>query len=268
MDDLFNESPAPAPAPEPIPTHEPIVVASEPAPEPIPTPTAKPEPPEEIGNTDKERAFLSKANDEKRKRQGFEREVGELKKNAEAREIHWQDQQRQWQQQNQQPIQQQELEIPKLFWEDPDAKFAAFEAQMQAREEKMQVREVAATLNTVERIARAKYPDFEEKLVVFAEVMRTTPGVHKEWINSPDQAEYAYRLGASTLAFQQAKDMPTLIEQAREQGRLEAETAYRLQNEERKAKLDAIPGSLTDTSSTGNSRVVWAGVPSLDDILS
>lgn len=262
MDDVFNETPAaPEPEPEPIITPDPAPeVASAPKDEPQSAPAPEPpSEPEEIGTTDKERAFLSKANDEKRKRQAIERERDDLRsqivENNRQRDI----EQKQWKQHQAQQVAQ--PETPKEFWEDPEGALKNFE-------EKMEAREITATLNIVERIARAKYPDFDEKLEAFAEVMQTTPGVHKEWITSNDPAEYAYKLGTSTLLFRRAKDMPTLIEQARAEGRMEAEASFKTKEDDRQRKMDNIPNSLTDLRSVGgNSRAVWNGPPSLASIL-
>ncbi len=265
LDDVLDEDTTPAvvePTAAPTPVVEPAPVVD------APQAAKPPSEPEEVGNTDKERAFLAKANDEKRKRQGLEKERDESKAQSAARETYWQQEQQRWQNAQPKPAQP-APEVTKEFWEDPEGSFKAFEAKMQAREDKMAAREVTTQLNAVEKVARAKYGDaaFDTNLAAFKQVMETTPGVHAEWIKSPDQAEYAYNLGASTLAYRQAKDMPTLIEQARAQGRLDAEADFKQSAEDRQRKLDAIPGSLTDVRSTGSNKVVWSGAPSLDDIL-
>lgn len=258
LDDVLDDTPPeapeavvePTPEPTPVVEPEPVVEAPEPPKEPEATKVAE----EEVGATDKERAFLSKANDEKRKRQGLERERDELKKQSEAREQHWQEQQKQWQQPPVTP------EPPKEFWEDPEGALKTFRDDMQNMQ-------LTTKLNTVEMIARSKYPDFDEKMAVFAEVMKSTPGVHQECMSSPDPAEYAYNLGKNSLMLRNAKDMPTLLEEARAQGRMDAEADFKAQAEKRQTKLDDLPGSLTDTRSTGNTRTVWSGPPSMDDIL-
>lgn len=188
--------------------------------------------------TDKEKAFLRAAQEERTKRQELERRLAALEKPAEPE---------------------------KQFWDDPEGALKKMEARIEGVA-------VNTRLNTAETIARSKYPDFDEKVAVFAQVLHQTPGLHPQWLNSPDPAEFAYRTAKNYQEIQQVGSIDAMRK------KIETDVAARVRAEveaEYKAKADAsakeraaLPGSLGDTrGGTNPSRPVWSGPTPLDQIL-
>lgn len=206
---------------------------------------AEPEPPkveepakvEQQQMTAKEKALLQAATDERRKRQELEARLAALEKPKEE---------------------------PKQFWDDPEAAL---------NDIKKEISSVALNtrLNTAETIARSKYQDFDEKVAVFAEIMQQNPSIHSQWLNSPDPAEFAYKLAKNHQDIQQLGSIDAMrqkIEQdteARVRAKIEAE--YKAKMEEDAKTRAALPRSLSDVRGTQANPPVWAGPTSLDDIL-
>lgn len=196
------------------------------------TPPAQPE------MTPKERAAFAAAADERRKRQALEAELRTLREKP--------------------------AEQPKPFWDAPDEAIKRMEGLIQANEIKTVVR-------MTENMARARYPDYNEKITVFAELVQANPGITQPWLSSPDPADYAYKLAKGHMELQAAGGMDQAIAQAVEKARLEERQKV---GEELKAKAEAlaaekakIPTSLSSAPSTGSQRPVWSGPTSLDSIL-
>lgn len=188
--------------------------------------------------TEKERAFLRVAQEERTKRQEIERRLAALEKPPEK---------------------------PKEFWEDPEGAVKAL------RDE---VANVATTtrLNTAEAIARSRYQDFDEKIKgTFAKLVGEEPGLYQKMLGAADPAEFAYRYALNHERLESAGDLGEF------QKKIEADTETRLRAKieaEYKAKAEAaakeraaLPGSLSDAKGTQQNRQVWGGPPSLDEIL-
>lgn len=194
-------------------------------------------PPQEM--TEKERGFLRGLEEERRKRQDLERQIAELRKPAEK------------------------TEEKKTFWDDPEGHFKTFEQRIAQRES-------ALAMNVSERLARSKYQDFDANIEVFAEILRTPagPGIHQQFINAPDPAEFAYRLGKHTKEVRDAGSIDDLRAKIEKETRTKIEAEYKQKQEELEKKREAIPPSLSDVRGGGNKAApAWGGPPSLDDIL-
>lgn len=206
-------------------------------PEPEPAKPAVVAPQQEF--TDKEKAFLRTAQDERGKRQAVERELAEVRAKLPKEE-------------------------PKTFWDDP-------EAALQRQKEELRQENLNTRLKTAELIARQRHPDFDEKIAVFGQVMEQTPGLHVQWLSALDPAEFAYQLGKNHQELKEAGDLPAL----RAKIEKEAEIKVRARIEaELKAKAEALakdraalPPSLSEAKSTGTNKQVWGGPPSMDSIL-
>jgi len=199
-------------------------------------PPPKPAAPQQEQLTPRERAAIAQAMDERRKRQEFERRLKELESTK--------------------PV-----EPPKAFWDDPEGALKNFEQRIEG---------VAVTtkLNTAETIARSKHQDFDEKVAVFADVLGKTPGLHQQWLNSPDPAEFAYQLGKNHLELQQVGSMDAMRAQIEKETRLKVEAEFKAKAEAEAKQRAAIPGSLSQARGVGGSNTpVWDGPPSLDSVL-
>ena len=180
--------------------------------------------------TERERAFLRAAEEERHKRQELERTAAAPK------------------------------EEPKTFWDDPDAAFKRHSDEMHAVAQKTR-------LSTAETIARSKYPDFDEKIESFREMVTANPGIAPEWLKAADPAEYAYRAGKGRLELQQAGSIDALKAQIEKETRLKLDAEYKAKAEQEARIKAAIPGSLSDVQSVGVNRPAWGGPTPLDDIL-
>jgi len=185
--------------------------------------------------TDKERALLASAKDERRKRQDLERRIAEMEASR--------------------PV-----EEPKQFWEDPEEKLLQFKTEVQGM-----MRETR--LNTVEDIARTKYSDFDEKIDVFAEVLQQTPGLREQWLNSPNPAEFAYKLGKNYQDLNNAGNLDSMLAAKEKELRLKIEAEFAEKAESKKKELESLPTSLSGARSTGSNSQIWNGPSSFNDIL-
>lgn len=188
--------------------------------------------------TEKERAFLKAAEEERRKRQELERELAQYR----------------------QP-KQEKTEEKKTFWDDPEGYF-------KSHEEKIAKRETALTLNVSEKLARSRYKDFDEKVEVFAESLKSTPGLHAEWLASPDPAEFAYRHGARVKEIREVGDIDKYREKIEKETRAKLEAEFKAKQEELEKARAALPGSLSDVrGASTQQKNVFTGPTPLEDIL-
>lgn len=185
--------------------------------------------------TPREKAFLAAAQEERRKRQEFERKLAEA------------------------PAQ--PAEPAKTFWDDPEAALKHFQQETQTAV-------VKARLDTSEAIARTRYKDFDDNVAEFGTLMQTVPGVREQWLQSADPAEFAYQVGKRQKEFKSIGNIEEYRQRvaSEERAKLEAEFKAR---EEARAKLAAdLPGSLSEARGSGPSaRPIFKGPPSLDEIL-
>ena len=206
---------------------------AEPAPPAAPVPAVPPQ--QEM--TDKEKALLRAAQDERDKRQVLERRLAALEKPQEE---------------------------PKAFWDDPEGAIKTFE-------KKIEETVVNTRFNTAEAIARSKYSDFEEKLGVFGQLLQQIPGLNQQWVAAPDPAEFAYRLAKNHIDIQQVGSIDALRKKIEEETsakvRAEVEAEYKKKAEDAEKIRAALPGSLSNARGVGITTPVWNGPTSLEDIL-
>ena len=194
--------------------------------------------------TDKEQALLRVAQVERGKRQELERRIaaGEYAKTQPGAPA----------------------EALKTFWDDPEAALERQKEEM--RQEGMKVR-----LQTAELIARQRHTDFDEKLAVFSNIVKQTPGLVQQWLSAPDPAEFAYNLGKNHLELQQAGGIPELRAKIKKETEIEVRTKIEAELKDKAEALAkeraALPSSLSDARSTGVNKPVWGGIPSMEEIL-
>ena len=234
---LPKEEPAPAAAPaEPV-APAPAATPSPAAAAPAATPTPASPQPEQM--TEKEKAFLRAAQEERQKRQALEQELAKLR-------------------------QPQPAEQPKTFYEAPDE-------ALQTHEQKMEKLGVKIRLDTSEQIARGRYTDFDAHAQAFVEAVQMAPQLYAQMLQSPDPAEFAYQTGKRHAEIQKYGGVQQWEQQkeqelrARIKAELEAEAKKR--EEEQKRLRDALPGSLSGTPGARHSAVTWSGPTPLENIL-
>lgn len=191
--------------------------------------------------TEKERAFLRAAEEERRKRQELERRLAELEKPKQP-----------------------EGE-KKTFWDDPEGHLKTFE---QSLEQRLSQREMNVKLTTAEAIARTKYKDFDDNIQVFAGLLQQTPGLREAWLASPDPAEFAYRAGQRTKMLTEAGSIDELRERIEKETRAKLEAEYKAKQAELEKQRAALPGSLSDVrGASTRQQPVYTGPTPLEDIL-
>jgi len=192
----------------------------------------KEQPREEMSQ--KERALLAAAQDERNKRQDLERRLKELEAKPQG--------------------------DPKTFWDAPEEHLQKFQQDVQGMITRTR-------LDTSESIARQRYKDFDQNVQVFAEVIRQTPGMQQQWLNSPDPAEFAYRTGKNYRELQEVGNLDALRTKIEQETRKKIEEEYKKKAEDRKNQASNLPGSLSDVHGGNPTKPVWNGPSSLDDIL-
>ena len=186
--------------------------------------------------TDKEKAFLRGLEEERRKRQDLERRLAEVTKpQAESEK--------------------------KTFWDDPEGHFKSFEQRMAQMGQ-------ALSLQVSEKIARSKYNDFEEKISEFADSLKNTPGLHAQWLASPDPGEFAYRHGERVKEMREVGSLDNYKKKIEQELRTKLEAEYKQKQEEVSQQRRELPGSLSDVRGAAKQNVpVWKGPTPFEDIL-
>jgi len=205
----------------------------------------KPEPKQEVKQelTDKEKAFLRAMEEERRKRQEWERKIaaGEYVKATPG-----------------QPAA--TTEPAKTFWDDPEGALAKHRAEIGAQV-------TTARLNTAELIGRERHKDFDEKVAVFGKLLGETPGLYERWMAAPDPGEFAYVTADRHLKLEQAGSIEALSEKIRKEERLKLEAELKEKAEKLEKERAALPPSLSDQPSKGVNRPTWQGPTPMDQIL-
>lgn len=202
--------------------------------------------------TEKERGFLKAAEEERKKRQELERRLTELESARAATPA--------------QPAAPQAPTEVKGFWDDPE-KYT--EDRIKRLEANLQGTALQTRLYTAEQIARTKYPDFQETVEVFGEILKSTPGLQAQWLASPDPAEFAYRTGKNHKELQEVGNIDKLKEKIEKETRIKVEAEIKERLEAEAKKRAELPGSLSHVTGVtgGGGRPTWGGPTSLDNIL-
>lgn len=208
----------------------------EPKPEPkVAAPEVKLEPKvEQPQFTEKERAFLAAAQEERRKRQELEARI----KTMEAKPA----------------------EPPKGFWDDPEAAINAQKAEFQTALMKTRV-------DTSEMIARGKYQDFDEKANVFRDLVNENPWLYQQMMQSVDPADFAYKQAKNHLELKAAGSLDNMRAQIEKEVRMKIEAELKTKHELLEKERAALPSSLSDVRGTSVNKVAWGGPTSLENIL-
>ena len=190
--------------------------------------------------TDKERAYYAAAMDERRKRQALEARLTELQTKPK------------------------EEGGQKTFWDDPEAALDTFRKQTMAAS---RLEALNTRINTSELIARSKYQDFDEKVEIFKELMGQNPGLHQQFMGSPDPGEFVYKTAKFHKDLQGAGNIDNLRAQIEKETRIKIEAELKEKEGKLKKEREALPGTLSDVRGTKQQAVVWSGPSTLDDIL-
>ena len=186
--------------------------------------------------SDKERALLAALQDERRKRQELERK--------------------------------QEVKKPeKPFWEEPEAHFKAIEEQHKSWEQKQAERETINLLRVSELMSRKEHSDFDQMIDHFGRMVQEIPGLHAQWLQAPDPAEFAYKTAKQHRDLQEAGNIDTLRENIRKEERLKVEQELKAKEEKLKKEREDLPPTLSDARGTKQQKTVWSGPTTLDDVL-
>lgn len=211
-------------------------------PEPTPEPVKEAPKPVQQDMTDKEKAFLRTAQEERYKRQELEKRLAALEAAKPAEPV-------------------------KTFWDDPEAALKRQQEEIKAERDSIRNETLTARLQTSEFIARKAHPDFDEKVDVFGELLKETPGLHAQWLADPDPAEFAYKAAKSHIDLKEAGSIDGLREKIEKEVRLKIEAELNEKAAKLAAERAALPPSLSDARSKGNHKTVWSGAPSMDSIL-
>lgn len=189
--------------------------------------------------TEKEKAFLKAAQEERTKRQHLENRLKEM-----------------------------EAKLPKepdkTFWDDP-------EAALKRQKDEIHQAIVGSRLQTSEAIARGRHKDFDQKIATFTELAQTTPGLAQQMMADPDPAEFVYRTATNHQALKEAGGMDAMRKKIEDETRIKVRAELEKELADKAEALAkeraALPGSLSEVTSKGVNRPTWSGVPSMAEIL-
>lgn len=200
----------------------------------------KPEAPQ---MTEKERALLVAAQDERRKRQDLEKEIATLRAaQAPAKP--------------QEPV--------KTFWDDPEG---VLNDRLTKQQTELSRREVGLTLKVSEMLARNKYQDFDTALTEFGKLAQQTPGLAEQMLAAPDPAEFAYATGKRHKELQDVGGLDAWKANETKRIRMELEAELKTKAEQLQKDRAALPPSLSNARGTVANKAVWGGPTPLDAIL-
>lgn len=186
--------------------------------------------------------------DERSKRQALENELAQLRQ--------------QMQQPQPQPTQAQPEGPPDQF-EDPEGytRWLIGQASAAAREEAQQAFQYQRIQHSAEE-AKAKLPDYAEKISVFQQMVQANPVLQQEMQRAPNPAQYAYDTAKIQMELQQHGGLEGLIE-----ARLKARQAEAMQAVQGQLPQSAPPTISTDRSVGARSGPAWSGPGSISDYL-
>ena len=192
--------------------------------------------------TEKEKAFLKGMQEERTKRQELERRLAAIEAAKPA-------------------------EPEKPFFDDPEGALTRRDEAFAKQLSEMRAEMTTARLSTAELIARKEHKDFDEKIEVFGNLLKETPGLYQQWMSSSDPAEFAYNLGKTHLELKEAGGIPELRARIEKETRIKLETELKEKAEALAKERAALPPSLSDARAVGVNKPVWGGVPTMDEIL-
>lgn len=255
------EAPAPNPEPQPETIGQPRdeggrFAPKEPTGEPQPQDTPAPAP-EAPPASDPEHVPFAALKDERAKRQAAEDRIAKL-------EAQFASMQPAPQPQTQTTPAPAELEPIDLF-DDPDrfieTRFDTFGERLMAKWEQ---RQATQRVNASEHAARAKYPDFEEKVGAFQQAVQLNPALAREMVAAADPAEFAYSRGKAALQVQQFGSIEGLI--AAERAKWEQEAMSSLQPAPDPGPTAPMT-TAADRSASQRGGPAWSGPTPLDQII-
>ena len=225
--------------------------------EAAPTEPEKAKEPPKVELTEKEKALLARANDETRKRQELERRlaVSEQERLKVAK------------------TQQTVAEPQQLtaFYDNPDAALQQQKSELVQLKQDITNELVQTKLQISEDFARQRHPDYADKIPIFGELLKTTPGLYQQWMASPDMAEFAYKIAKHHQDVQQVGGLDNLLKKkeeeitARVRKEIEAEVAKKEADKQKLA--ESLPRTLSDVRGTNQQTPVWGGPTPLSSIL-
>lgn len=191
--------------------------------------------------TEREKAFLRAAHEERQKRQALEKQLKDTAPKPEEQ---------------------------KSFWDDPEKYFKQFEERLKQSEESTRQAAHNARLHTAEMIARSKYEDFDEAVEVFAEALQHVPGLGQQWMAAADPAEFAYQSGKSMKAMREVGTIDALREKIAKEERAKLETEMKAKAEKEAEERAKLPKSLSEAQAAApQKKVLWGGPTPLDEVL-
>lgn len=193
--------------------------------------------------TEKEKAFLKAAQEERGKRQELERRLAllEAEKTPKPEE--------------------------KPFFDDPEGALKKQKDEISRQLAQLRSEIATSRLNTAEAMFRRNHPDFDEKVAVFGDLLSKTPGLHQKWMEALDPAEFAYETGKANLELKEAGGIKELRAKIEKETRLAIEAELKEKAATLAKERAALPPSLSDAPSKGANRTVWPGPTSMTDIL-
>lgn len=207
----------------------------------------KKEPEQEF--TAREKAAFAKAQDEVSKRQARERENEQLRAELAALKVN-------------QPKPDPTEEAQKFFT-DPVGQFNTLKNEI-AQEFNQKFAQQKLAIG--EQYARQIHKDYDEKAVVFGELLKTIPGLYQRWVSAPDMADFAYKTAKAHTAAEQFGDPDEMRSMIEKEVRIKLEEEFKKKQESQAKERELIPDSLSGVSSKSGKHV-YTGPTSLDDIL-
>lgn len=151
-------------------------------------------------------------------------------------------------------------EQPKVdFWENPDQALGTLEGRVEDKITRFK-------LDWSEQAARGRYADFEEKVVIFHEMVQENPALLQQMAAQVDPAEFAYKAARAHQKLKEIGDLDGYEAKIRADERAKVEASLNAKIESEIQKRLNVPKSLSNARATGGNANVNVS-ESLEDIL-
>lgn len=151
-------------------------------------------------------------------------------------------------------------EQPKVdFWENPDQALGTLEGRVEDKITRFK-------LDWSEQAARGRYADFEEKVVIFHEMVQENPALLQQMAAQVDPAEFAYKAAKAHQKLKEIGDLDGYEAKIRADERAKVEASLNAKIESEIQKRLNVPKSLSNARATGGNANVAINEP-LEDIL-
>lgn len=160
-----------------------------------------------------------------------------------------------------------EAELARKSQEEKPFLGEEYEQRFTETESKFEQRLLNQKLDLSEAFAREKYADFDDKLAVFADMVKDNPDLYRQMVQQINPADFAYKTAVNQQKLKDMGDPSEYEKKLRAQIEAEVKAKYEKQLESEGKKRQELPGTLADAKgAAGSTTQTWSGPTPLADL--